>query len=174
MHMHRFFGYGSLVNRDTHDYPFAQPAILHGWRRTWQRTTLRDVAFLSVVPDASAKIDGLVAHVPGGDWAALDARERAYDKHPVETTLGGVHVYAVAEEHLTEDEDILILLSYLDVVVQGFLREYGEAGVERFFETTAGWQAKIRDDRSAPIYSRARVLSASETALVDRWLARVT
>ena len=29
----RFFGYGSLVNRDTHDYPNAVRATLSGWRR---------------------------------------------------------------------------------------------------------------------------------------------
>ena len=34
-----------------------------------------------------------------------------------------------------------ILLSYLDVVVQGYLAEFGEAGVARFFASTDGWGA---------------------------------
>ena len=56
-----FFGYGSLVNRATHDYPAATPAQLRGWRRTWVRTDIRDVVFLSVRPDPGSVIDGLVA-----------------------------------------------------------------------------------------------------------------
>lgn len=170
---HRFFGYGSLVNRATHDFHEAQVAQLRGWRRVWQRTTLREVAFLSVEPAVGAEIDGLVARVPGGDWAALDERERAYVKHAVETSVGAVQVYAVPSEHLSPAEDIVILLSYLDVVVQGFMSEFGEAGVARFFETTGGWAGRILDDRGAPIYSRHQSLSAEETALVDRWVARV-
>ena len=69
-----FFGYGSLVNRGTHDFDDAHPARLSGWRRIWRHTDLRPVAYLTVVPDASAEIDGLIAHVPDDDWAALDHR----------------------------------------------------------------------------------------------------
>ncbi|MEO0752271.1 MAG: gamma-glutamylcyclotransferase family protein, partial [Pseudomonadota bacterium] len=75
-----FFGYGSLVNRNTHDYPDARPARLLGWRRVWRHTDLRPVAYLTVVPDDTAEIDGLMAAVPNADWAALDIRERAYDR----------------------------------------------------------------------------------------------
>ncbi len=35
-----FFGYGSLVNRLTHDHR-AEPAARRGWRRAWRRTSLR-------------------------------------------------------------------------------------------------------------------------------------
>ncbi|MDX5384038.1 MAG: gamma-glutamylcyclotransferase, partial [Rhodobacterales bacterium] len=33
-----FFGYGSLVNRATHDYGQARAATLPGWRRAWRHT----------------------------------------------------------------------------------------------------------------------------------------
>ena len=46
-------------------------------------------------------------------------------------------------------------------------------GVARFFETTDGWDAPIRDDRLAPMYPRHQQLTAAETAFVDTWLARV-
>lgn len=167
----RFFGYGSLVNRATHDNPGVARAALLGWRRVWRRTSLRDVAFLSAVPAASSQIEGLVADVPGGDWAALDLRETGYDKHAVETTSGAAQVYAVPDRNLVAGENV-ILLSYLDVVVQGFLAEFGEPGVARFFETTDGW-GTVLDDRAAPIYPRAQLLSGAETGLVDHWLQRM-
>lgn len=173
----RFFGYGSLVNRSTHGWPDARPATLPGWRRVWVHTALRPVAYLSV-ERAAAEIDGLTAEVVAGDWAALDAREAAYDKHPVaalchtaRTTLP-VQVYAVASRHAAApDIRHPILLSYIDVVVQGYLRTFGEAGVDRFFATTAGWDAPVLDDRAAPRYPRHQTLTAAETARVDARLA---
>lgn len=77
-----FFGYGSLVNRATHDFCNAQPAQLTGWRRVWRHTDLRPVAFLTVERDDQSTIDGLIAHVPRDDWAGLDQREWAYDRIP--------------------------------------------------------------------------------------------
>ena len=172
-----FFGYGSLVNRATHDYPGAQPAQLHGWRRVWVRTDPRDVVFLSVRPDPGTTIDGLVAQVPRGDWAALDLRETGYDRIPadghVSVPTGPVAVYQVRDLRQQPGGDHKILLSYLDVVVQGFLREFGQAGVEAFFATTDGWDTPVRDDRGAPLYPRAQQLSAAERALTDRLLAQV-
>ena len=172
-----FFGYGSLVNRATHDYPAARTAQLHGWRRIWVRTDLRDVVFLSVRPDPGTSIDGLVAQVPGADWAALDLRETGYDRVPadgqVSVTTGPVAVYQVPEARQRQGGSHAILLSYLDVVVQGFLREFGPAGVEAVFATTDGWSTPVTDDRAAPQYPRAQPISRDERALTDRLLAQV-
>jgi len=176
-----FFGYGSLVNRATHDFDEAHPARLSGWRRAWRHTRLRPVAFLTAVPAPGHTIDGLVAHVPGDDWAALDQRERAYDRTPVteaadHTVTRAIHVqvYAIPHgKHGVPDETHPVLLSYLDVVVQGYLREFGEAGVQRFFDTTDGWDAPILDDRAAPVYGRHQRLRDEERALVQDWLRTV-
>lgn len=174
-----FFGYGSLVNRATHDYADHTPATLSGWRRRWRHTRMRDVAFLTAYPVESAEIDGLIAHVPGDDWAALDIREGGYTRrrlmpedlrHGIERPLD-VQIYEVRQ-----DEDAPpstrhpVLLSYLDCVVQGFLEVFGEAGVERFFDSTDGWDAPILNDRAAPIYPRAQVLSKHEAGMVDAHL----
>ncbi|MCB1343508.1 MAG: gamma-glutamylcyclotransferase [Pseudooceanicola sp.] len=175
-----FFGYGSLVNRATHDYPAPRPARLDGWARAWRHTSLRDVAFLTAVRAPGVAIEGLIAAVPRGDWAALDAREWAYERlvaqdvaHDMPDALE-IAVYAVPEAHqAAPDVAHPILLSYLDVVVQGYLREFGVEGVDRFFATTTGWDAPILDDRAAPRYPRAQVLTAQETALVDSRLARI-
>ena len=174
-----FFGYGSLVNRATHAYPSPQRARLTGWRRAWRHTGLREVAFLTAIPDPASAIDGLIAPVPGGDWAALDAREWAYERlptpdvahplpHPVE-----IAVYAVPATSAAPDANHPILLSYLDVVVQGYHREFGPEGVAAFFATTSGWEAPILNDRAAPRYPRAQQLTETETALVDTHLARL-
>lgn len=174
-----FFGYGSLVNRATHTYPRAQSARLNGWRRAWVRTALRDVVFLSIRPAPGHSIDGLIACVPDADWRALDQRETGYAR--IDATrhvshnapAGSIAAYQVAAHDQRSGGDHRILLSYLDVVVQGFLREFGPAGAEAFFATTDGWDTPVLDDRAAPLYPRAQMLCKGEQAVTDRLLAQV-
>lgn len=176
-----FMGYGSLVNRRTHDYAEVHTAQLRGWRRMWRKTTVREAAYLTVVPDSDCEIDGLVAAVPAEHWPALDQREAAYAKcaarHQVNAPLpddANVVVYAIEDgQHFPPDQASPVLLSYVDVVVQGYLHLFGEAGVTRFFETTSGWNAPVINDRDAPLYSRHQRLTARETALVDDMLSQV-
>jgi hypothetical protein len=181
LHHPHFFGYGSLVNRATHDYAAAHRARVSGWRRVWRRASTRPAAFLSVEPAPGVEIDGLIAAVPGGDWAALDAREAAYSRHAVTADVRHaapgtpeVALYRLRPEgHDAPSLRHPILLSYIDVVVQGFLAEYGVKGAERFAETTAGWEAPVLDDRAAPVYPRARQLIPRERAVVDGLLAHL-
>lgn len=176
-----FFGYGSLVNRDTHGFDGVHLARLTGWRRMWRHTKLREVAYLTVVPDPRAEIDGLIAEVPGGDWAALDIREGAYDRvtaaHQINHPLPHdphIVVYAIPEgKHGHPSTSGPVLQSYIDVVVQGYLREFGEAGAVAFFETTHGWDAPVLADRADPIYPRHCQLSPSERDFVDAHLERL-
>lgn len=175
-----FFGYGSLVNVATHTYVDPRPARLSGWRRAWVQTDVHPLAFLSAVPDSASVISGLVASVPGADWAALDLRETGYDRLPAAEQVDhdlpqetDVQVYSVPKEtHITAEPPLPVLLSYLDVVVQGYLQVFGEEGVAGFFETTDSWDRPFVDDRSAPRYPRAQVLDAKETAIVDHWLGK--
>lgn len=181
-HRAYFFGYGSLVNRDTHHFEDAQTAQLQGWRRMWRHTPARQVAYLTVVPDESAQIDGLIAAVPDHDWAALDERERAYTRVPAahQITHSLPHqpelvVYSIPQDqHATPTRAGPVLLSYIDVVIQGYLREFGEAGAARFFDTTGGWDAPILSDRDDPLYPRHCRLSPSERAFVDTHLDRMS
>ncbi|PPB82092.1 gamma-glutamyl AIG2-like cyclotransferase [Albidovulum inexpectatum] len=169
-----FFGYGSLVNRATHDHSPAVSARLSGWRRIWRQTRLRPWPFLSVEPHAGTRIEGLIAAVPGADWAALDRREAAYErtKLPPDSLTGapgwatGVEIYAIAPRQGEDAPRGPILLSYLDVVVQGFLREFGPDGAARFFSTTAHW-GPVLDDRADPLYPRGQRLGMAERAIVD-------
>jgi len=174
-----FFGYGSLVNLATHDYADPRPATLQGWRRVWQRTSLRKAAYLSVERCSTTALHGVIARVPGADWAALDQREAAYQRHDISEEIQHdgpkthTAVYQVDPTHLAQTEDHPILLSYLDVVVQGYLHMHGPDGVAHFFATTDGWRTPILNDRHDPIYPRHKMLSPDEQALVDHHLATV-
>ncbi len=177
-----FFGYGSLVNLATHDFPDPRPARLSGWRRAWRHTDLRPVAFLTAIPDTESEIDGMVAHVPKNDWAALDQREWAYDRVPATDAVSHpltheveIAVYAVPQGHQTNPtRQHPLLLSYIDVVVQGYLRSFGEDGADRFFATTDGWDAPILNDRAEPRYPRHQQLKPTEVAFVDDRLRRLS
>ncbi|MEM9435231.1 MAG: gamma-glutamylcyclotransferase family protein [Pseudomonadota bacterium] len=172
-----FFGYGSLVNTKTHDYARTAPATLKDWTRTWEHTSTRELAFLSAKPAVGTSIEGLIAHVPDDDWTALDVRETGYQRTPLAPDLvqhktnGDIEIQVY---HVVDDVDPTqrcpILMSYLDVVVQGFLTVYGEAGVEKFFATTIGWDTIILDDRKTPKYPRHQILTPIERDLVDAHL----
>ncbi len=173
------FGYGSLVNRATHDYAAAHRATLSGWRRAWRHTTRRDVAFLNVVPEPGHVLQGVVLGVPHVA-PDLDRREYAYSRtdvtEVVEHPMAGrppVSLFAIPPDAGEGCGGHVLLLSYIDVVVQGYLREYGDDGVREFFETTEGWGAPVIDDRAAPRYPRAQPVDDRLTGLVDHWLARV-
>jgi hypothetical protein len=158
-----FFGYGSLVNRGTHDFPQVARARVRGWARTWKRTKLRQVAFLTAVEAPGQEIEGLIAAVPGADWAALDAREYAYDRHAVieidhdhgpEPRLD-VHIYRTKPEHDTDgSEEHPILLSYLDTVIQGYLTEFGEAGARGSSTPPGVGGARFRRPGRAGLFPR--------------------
>lgn len=168
-----FFGYGSLVNLATHTYPNPRHATLRGWRRIWCHANTRPVAFLSVYPSDGA-IQGLVADVPAADWSALDVREHAYTRLDVSEALGGNTAIYQADPAKVAPPTTThpILRSYLDVVAQGFLHQYGPEGVAAFFETTDGW-GPVLDDRADPAYPRFQKLTTAETALVDSHLSKI-
>ena len=161
------FGYGSLVNRATHAHGPARRLAIQGWRRAWVQTALRPAAYLTALPDPRGRLDGLALPIAAADRAGLAAREAAYDAvaHDdltIFTIPPGRHPPAATLHP--------ILLSYLDVVVQGYLAEFGADGVARFFATTTGWDAPVLNDRAAPRYPRHQPLTDAERALVDHHL----
>ncbi len=174
-----FFGYGSLVNRSTHDYADARRARVRGWRRQWRHTRLRDVAYLTVAPAPAGEIEGLIAAVPGNDWQLLDQREHAYDRlHLDQGQVDHDHAHEIlVHMYRTKPGNDAapsvrnpILLSYLDTVLCGYLDLFGTAGVDRFFATTDGWDSPVLDDRKNPVYGRAVVASAARMRLIDQRL----
>lgn len=176
-----YFGYGSLVNDATRPAGFAvRRARLDGFRRAW-RVRGGSACALTVVAAPGCSLRGLVVTEPAENLAALDRREGRYrravapaaalwadDGRPL---TAPVFYYAVAPEHDGPgDRACPILLSYVDCVLQGFLRHWGEDGVAEFVATTDGWEVPILDDRAAPRYAMAQALSERERAIVDRAL----
>jgi hypothetical protein len=103
----------------------------------------------------------------------LDERERGYDRHAIQIPEGETPtaVYAVPEDSwLPHGPDHPILLSYLDVVIAGYLEKFGTQGPQHFFETTQGWDAPVLNDRARPLYPRSKPLGDDVRDLVDGWL----
>lgn len=177
-----FFGYGSLVNARTHDHPDTSPATLRGWRRSWRHTSRRPYAYLSVLPDPATSIQGLLARIPRGDWSDLDQREAGYSRQvlPMDGIEHALPVQPEIQMYQTHRSTDLtgraiypILLSYLDVVVQGFRDVFDDEGVAAFFNSTEGWDAGILDDRASPIYPRSQRLTPLEIELVNHHISRL-
>lgn len=169
------FGYGSLVNRATlPDHVSARPATVRGFRRGWRaasRSAGRGVCAVSIFEADGAEIDGLVVTFEDEVWPVIEAREHRYRWFELPDFPEPVLAFrAEPEVDRWGDREHPVHLTYVDAVLQGFLREFGEAGARRFMTTTDGWHVPVLDDRDAPRYPRAQPLSAGERALVDRLL----
>lgn len=186
-----YFGYGSLVNAGTlrTDYVAVRRAQLRGWRRHWQHRGLerlpeqpelpgRHIALLSVHPQAHTAIDGVLVIDRPGHLPEVDKREARYDR--VEIDPGDMEIVVAEDERLPaklyvyvgkapppEQEPATLIQSYLDTVMSGFLDQHGQAGLERFVETTIGFDRPIHADRHAPLYTRALPVSGDRAAMFD-------
>lgn len=183
-----YFGYGSLVNLDSLRTPYisAHRARLTGWQRVWLArprvegsfAAIDGLAFLSAERNDEAEIDGMVIVDHRTSLPDLDEREALYSR----VTLTSTDVEFLDGSPLDEDDELFlyvadppavagkasILLSYLDVVMQGYFKHFGEDGLKRFVETTANFNCPIKDDREEPLYPRSVVVSEAETALFAR------
>lgn len=143
---------------------------------------LPPTALLTAHRDPEAAIDGLLILDRAENLGSLDAREFRYHRRrldPADLVFAGarpdidcaLHIYEARMELPAMAGAPLILRSYLDVVMQGFLREFGETGVARFVAETGAFDTGIHEDREAPVYSRAVRLGASETTMFDAALS---
>ena len=165
----------------THSHAPSFPAQIDGWRRVWRHLPERPFATLSVERFEQGQISGLIAGVQAGDWAELDEREAAYGRHDITHAIAHngagareIAMYVVPGTDTSVTRPLPILLSYLDVVVQGYHQVFGVEGVTEFQRTTAGWEAGYIDDRSNPIYPRHQSLTAGERVLSDQIVSGLT
>jgi hypothetical protein len=195
-----YFGYGSLVNRATLQAGIvgAHRARLKGWRRSWRpRPDMGPTpgvslpeglmpALLSVEPAADQAIDGLLVLDLADNLVHVDAREFRYHRRTIalaDLELTGpaaaelsdaaiaLHVYEARSDPPPVRAPSHILRSYLDAVMQGFLKEFGPDGLHRFVTETGGFHTPIHEDRHAPLYPRAVSLSRAEIELFDAALS---
>lgn len=174
-----YFGYGSLVNPATLRTKFLaiRRAEVFGWRRFWLSRSETEIALLSALRDPGHATQGVVVYDHADHLAAVDEREAGYVRRTVD--LAGlavdrapakapIHIYEAIEPSKTAAATgALILQSYLDAVLQGFLSLYGREGVERFVTETQGFETEILCDRHAPRYPRSVLLGAQDAAFFD-------
>ncbi len=180
-----YFGYGSLVNLGSLRTPYisAHRVTLKGWKRIWLSrpkepdsfASIDGLAFLSVVPDPEAEIDGMLITDHASSLSSLDEREALYSRvslqpedlrhHDKKIETNDQFLY-VADEHPAHKE-AKILRSYLDVVMQGYQSHFGVDGIERFFATTLNFDLDILEDRADPKYPRATTLTDEEIRLFN-------
>ena len=184
-----YFGYGSLVNRETRPPDEAAAcARLRGWHRVWGHRVAGSAeratsCSLSVDPDLGARdgIDGVVVSLPIEALPVLDAREKGYERLTLPATdfdlpegLGAdeIHVYrSLPANRLPATPAQPILQTYVDCVLAGYLRVYGEGGLDAFLLSTEGWDGAIENDRAAPRYPRAVDVPGALLARFDRLVA---
>lgn len=184
-----YFGYGSLVNLDTiPPDAIATPGVLKGWVREWRVCGMGEDGqgrcALSVREDPENEIRGVMVREPRSRLKDLEKREKRYRKVEAigssfrcdaeqKNGPGDLFVFVAAPEHYgwgTESHPIL--QSYLDCVLAGFYRFWGEEGVEHFLETTDGWHVPVLQDRHIPAYPRAVTLPAEIRVFIDDATAR--
>jgi len=119
-----FFGYGSLVNLQTHQYLNPRPTKIKGWKRKWVSSNIHDIAFLSVSPCDLTILQGMRASTKNIGWKALDLRETGYIRHNLDNY--NMQMYIGDPEHIDHKIKKPILLSYLDCVIQGYYKHFGK------------------------------------------------
>lgn len=183
-----YFGYGSLVNRATHRTEIigAVRASVRGWRRFWRPrpdmdlgvTTIPPVSLLTAGRRKGAEIEGLLVFDRAAHLPAVDEREARYHRRSLNredlTVLEGdipdacaLYIYEAFSEYPDYDGEMPILQSYLDAVLQGYLIEHQQKGVERFVAETGAFDTPIVLDRDQPLYPRSVQLSARELDMFE-------
>jgi len=187
------FGYGSLVNPDTlrTSYIGVHRARLKGWGRNWLRrpkeagdfAPLENLALLSASPNADDTwLDGMIVLDHVSNLPALDEREVLYERVELNANaidwpdgppagVEGIPLYVYSAGLELADNDLSILRSYLDAVLQGYFRAFGEVGITQFLATTHPQGLTILEDRSTPLYPRPIVLDDEECVLIDHHTA---
>ncbi len=184
-----YFGYGSLVNRDTRPVDEnAHRARLTGWERHWAHRVAddrnhRNCTSLSARPasEPATAIDGVVVLIEPSALPALDEREAGYFRQTIDRdaiqidtdmAIDSIVLYQSHDKHFKPaSAEHPILKSYVDCVMAGYSALFGEAGLSAFMQTTKGWHGDMLDDRHQPLYPRAVSLTAQQQKHFDSLVA---
>lgn len=175
-----YFGYGSLVNRETRPADeLASPARLKGWRRVWEhriqhadlqrRSTSMSIEPMPVDPAVSSRgIDGVVVRLEKDLLPVLDQRESGYERLvlpadvfelPAELKTDRVIVYrSLPQNRNLADDAHPVLQSYVDCIMAGYQRMFGDNGLQDLISSTRGWERPVLNDRRFPRYPRSVIV----------------
>lgn len=191
-----YFGYGSLVNRQTRtsNEPFIK-ARLNGWQREWAHLAdhprsepwhIAGVCALTIQPQVNRSLDGVLGIVDATALPQLDEREQNYHRLTLpaaqfdllsDNTFGvpldQVIVYqSIDARYGWANSDFPITQSYIDCVISGYRQQFGPEGANRLMQSTEGWALPTIDDRADPLYPRAVQLDTPEYREIDALLAQ--
>ncbi|HWX83086.1 MAG TPA: gamma-glutamylcyclotransferase family protein [Xanthobacteraceae bacterium] len=181
------FGYGSLVNELTLAKKLnARPGRLDNWVREWKHCVeapFGRVCALTIAREDKVSIQGVYITCPDAEFAELDKREIGYQreilrlddvKEPIPTGTTAVVAYtSTPSAYRPGSPEFPIWLSYVEVVLYGYLLVFGAEGVDEFIRTTRGWSAPVIDDRSKPFYPRATKIPNPDRRLIERKLEKI-
>src|SRR5690349_10132293 len=175
-----YFGYGSLVNEFTWARPYEkQVGAIDGWIREWKHcvdTPFGKICALTVAPRSSSRIRGLFIKCDREELKAVDDREIGYERTLVSeteiTSAKGLprelYIYKSTQiPYRRGDKDYPLFLSYVEVVILGYFKVFGEAGVDHFISTTTGWDTPVFDDRDRPLYPRVAPIEPDVRLLIE-------
>jgi glutathione-specific gamma-glutamylcyclotransferase len=182
-----YFGYGSLVNADTIPADTeVKPGRLRGWIREWrvcgEGEDGQGRCALTVREEPDAEIWGVLAREPRTRLLGLEKREKRYEKiEAIGAAFAcearskpgpkGLFLFKASPEHRRwGSETHPILQSYLDCVLAGYFKIWGEVGIDHFLRTTDGWHVPVLQDRIRPHYPRSIELDLQLAGLIDEKL----
>lgn len=184
-----YFGYGSLVNRQTRPpQEPSTPATLSGWRRIWNHRVTHpsreqpctSLSIEALASHETGSIEGVLVPIMEKDLPQLDERESGYERlalpteaftcaNPISTEVVMVYQSLPTNQFLADVEHP-VLQSYVDCVMDGYHNQYGMDGLERFMSSTVGWQKPLLDDRESPFYPRAVLIDDKKLSLFDEMI----
>lgn len=176
--MRSVFGYGSLVNSATLPAGVGlQRGSITGWVRQWRNPRIVStgtICGLTVARRHGIVLQGAVFQADSELETSLSIREGEDELVREGVTLLDSGSTLTADLFVTPtsklvwaNDDCPICVSYLDCILQGFLRLYDRLGVENFLDSSEGWHLPLCHDREEPRYPRAIMLDPSERALID-------
>lgn len=176
-----YFGYGSLVNELTWARKYEMvPAEIRNWMREWRHcvdTPWGRVCALTVSPLADGIVQGAFIKSDLSELQEIDEREIGYERVEIirsdlVSSAGALpdrlFIYKSGEQaYRSGDRHYPLWLSYVEVVIFGYWRVFGEEGVDRFMASTKGWNTPIIDDRTKPLYPRFTQLNIEQRAFIE-------
>jgi hypothetical protein len=182
-----FFGYGSLVNELTLSKKYdIQSGKIQNWKREWKHcvdTPFGRICALTVSREENVLIDGVFIRCSELELSQFDEREIGYARigiarSDVVFSSGFVpdrlYIYTSGpESYRIGDFQYPIWLSYAEVVLYGYLRMFGQPGLDRFIQSTEAWSAPIIDDRKNPKYPRFTKISDEDRKLIETRLHNI-
>lgn len=183
--MTTIFAYGSLLHKSTWSFDAEIEMVsLQGWVRQWNQVVPLDggaITALSISPHPKKSIKGIILKVDKSTLESIGGREVGYNKtilaagsltslNPKRPLLNDrIMAYTASKEtKIWANKKAPILLSYIDVVAQGYFNLYGWEGLLHFFKSTQGWDLPILNDRKAPLYPRATTHDIGFLDLIDQ------